>query len=778
MMKNLETQYHRYIRAIVAVLSGCLFLFTLGIVTPSHAIEKWAIQIRHWDTAKIRTDSLSQKSVHRNLKPDTKNRKMGPGLKKYISQKFSGKTLSGIEPDAFRDSHMVRLILKTSDMTDSFAYRIGPYGARILRKQSGLVIVEVPRTKAEEMINEIEEIEYARKPFVTFLLGEVSEGVDLTGADGFYSNGMTGSGVKIAVIDGGFKGLPEAQSNGDMPYDVETHDFSGRGLETEYYHGTQCAEIIHDMAPDAELHLLKIYNEIDLYYAFDYCLDNDIDIISMSIGFFGTGPGDGTGPLNEACDVLRQNGILPVVCAGNKAVTDLGAISGGQHWEGMFNDSNNDDTHEFIPGDLNSDYNIIGAFPEQDDDGNPLTSEVFIVMRWNDWPTTDVDFDMYLVELDNETGEIIGEVAASTDIQDGSQPPIEIISMDIPDSENYQHNYVLVVRKSSGEPSGIELELYLGGNCFFIPFTQQPLPIATSSSSMTEPADAQSVFAVGAIDYTNWSTGPQEGFSSQGPTNAWAGSSARIKPDIMGPDGVSVYSGEPPFLGFFGTSAATPHVAGAAALILSIDPAQSPEELQSFLESNAIDMGVPGKDNEYGWGRLNMDISDIRLPIGGEIKTENETPLCAMVLANGQHMFTCGANLGLYDLVVPLDENGRITLYGFCSGFAPFKTILTPDEALSFDITMARAAVGSREIEITVQTEQGTANPEWVRISGTVYYDETPLCAMVLANGQSMFSCGANLGTFDLEVPLNENSEITFYSFCSGFAPYKDVIAP
>ena len=153
--------------------------------------------------------------------------------------------------------------------------------------------------------------------------------------------------------------------------------------------------------------------------------------------------------------------------------------------------------------------------------------------------------------------------------------------------------------------------------------------------------------------------------------------------------------------------------------------------------------------------------------------TYDGTPLCAMVLANGQYMFTCGDNLGIWDLEVPLDSNGLITLYGFCSGFSPFKTVLTPSEALDFDITMIRAAAGSREIDITMRTEPGDSNPNWVRISGTVTYDGTPLCAMVLANGQAMFSCGADLGTFDLEVPLDGNGDITLYGFASGCAPYK-----
>ena len=58
-------------------------------------------------------------------------------------------------------------------------------------------------------------------------------------------------------------------------------------------------------------------------------------------------------------------------------------------------------------------------------------------------------------------------------------------------------------------------------------------------------------------------------------------------------------------------------------------------------------------------------------------------------------------------------------------------------------------------------------------------HDGQDLCAMVLANGQTMFSCGVNLGVFDLEVPLEpDTGEITLQVFASGFAPYKDVFVP
>ena len=167
-----------------------------------------------------------------------------------------------------------------------------------------------------------------------------------------------------------------------------------------------------------------------------------------------------------------------------------------------------------------------------------------------------------------------------------------------------------------------------------------------------------------------------------------------------------------------------------------------------------------------------------RVTISGLISLADGTPLCTMVLANGQYIFTCGDTLGIYDLDVPLDEYGEITFYAFCSGFAPFKIILGPEGPWYYDIAMTRPPAGSKKMEITVQTEPGTTKPGWVRINGTASYDGIPLCSVILANGQKMFSCGVDLGTFDLEVPLDTNGEITLYYFCSGFAPYKDVFAP
>jgi subtilisin family serine protease len=56
--------------------------------------------------------------------------------------------------------------------------------------------------------------------------------------------------------------------------------------------------------------------------------------------------------------------------------------------------------------------------------------------------------------------------------------------------------------------------------------------------------------------------------------------------------------------GFAGTSAAAPHVAGAAALVKQRFPLYSPAGIQSYLLRHAADLGAAGTDNLFGAGAL------------------------------------------------------------------------------------------------------------------------------------------------------------------------------
>ena len=148
----------------------------------------------------------------------------------------------------------------------------------------------------------------------------------------------------------------------------------------------------------------------------------------------------------------------------------------------------------------------------------------------------------------------------------------------------------------------------------------------------------------------------------------------------------------------------------------------------------------------------------------------NGTPVCAMVLANGQYMFTCSGD-GSFNVDVPLDGNGQITVYTFCSGLSPWKQIIYPEDGIDMQIEL-QASDGGQGMDVSYDL-QGI-DSKWIRVTGTVTYNGSPVCAMALANGQYMFTCSGD-GSFSLDVPLDSNGEITLYCFCSGLPPYKYV---
>ncbi|MCP4345010.1 MAG: hypothetical protein GY795_05730 [Desulfobacterales bacterium] len=156
----------------------------------------------------------------------------------------------------------------------------------------------------------------------------------------------------------------------------------------------------------------------------------------------------------------------------------------------------------------------------------------------------------------------------------------------------------------------------------------------------------------------------------------------------------------------------------------------------------------------------------------------NETPLCAMVLANGQYMFSCGENEGIYEMDIPLDENGMLTLFCFVDGFAPFSQELTWEQGANFDINMSLASPDYPRMVLNPETEP-IAGTGRFKISGTVAGEGgTKLCAMALANGQHVFSCGENTGAYELDVPLNTDGEIVLFGFVDGFQPYSYTFKP
>ncbi len=427
----------------------------------------------------------------------------------------------------------------------------------------GLWEVRIPWAAVQELAN-LSDVRFVRgpmrpQPVVT------SEGVNLTGAATWHRRAELGQGVRVAVIDVEFGGLDQAVAAGELRV-AWSRDYTGTGLGAGG-HGVACAEIISDMAPQAELFLMKVDNEVQLAAAVRDAVQLGVQVISHSVAWFNTNFYDGTGVV---CDIVRwatDRGILWVNAAGN--------FGDGAHWEGPWHDQDGDGLLDFGPG---QNVNLFDA---------PADRALGLWLTWDGWPTTDQDYDLYLVQM--PFGNI---VASSTNNQTGGQPPGEQIVYYPLKAGTYG-----VVIRAYNAPGKPRLELYCT--------TQVKLQHAVKESSVPAPSDLESVLTVGAMGWSTWSGGPARPYTSQGPTNpSRLNARALVKPDLMGPDGVSTMTyGQGKFAG---TSASAPHVAGAAAVVWAARPGWSGPDVRRWLEANAVDMGHPGKDNVYGAGRLQL----------------------------------------------------------------------------------------------------------------------------------------------------------------------------
>jgi subtilisin family serine protease len=396
------------------------------------------------------------------------------------------------------------------------------------------------------------------------------EGVATTGAAAWHSAGLRGAGARVAVIDLGFGGWRRSRANGDLPASTVAVSFCPTGAfdgAAAYDHGTAVAEIVAEMAPSARLYLICVQTVAALGQAKEYAKQHGIHVVNHSASWFNSSRGDDSGALDTPAGIVadaRASGILWVNAAGNRAQ---------QHWRGTFSDTDGDEWHEFAPG----------------DEGNTILVSpgvhTCVALKWDGWPTTAVDYDLYLVR--DPEGVV---VASSTTSQTGTQPPTELAC--------YAN------ASPVGRAIGIAVHGYSAAASPRLDLFVYPTPDLehqVAEGSVTEPGSSSAALTVGAVC---WQNDGLEAFSSRGPTI-----DGRMKPDLAAPDWVSSFAygrfgGCGGRSGFAGTSAASPHVAGAAALVKGANPSFGPAELQQYLESHALDLGAPGRDASFGAGRL------------------------------------------------------------------------------------------------------------------------------------------------------------------------------
>jgi len=364
----------------------------------------------------------------------------------------------------------------------------------------------------------------------------------------------------VGIIDTGFQGFQSLQ--GDLPPTdrITTRSFLDAGdIESDTVHGAGVAEIVFDIAPDVDFVFANIETSGDLSSAIDFMINQGVDVIGMSLGFFNAGPGNGTGPIVDITERAPQEGVPFITSTGNQA---------DRHWIGAERDDDGDGFHEFAAGDETNSF--VGEAGER--------VEIFMIWDFDDWASSRQDFDLVLTDA---TGDIIDQ---SRNRQAGivGQLAAESTDVELPADGIY---HIIIRRIEASGPETLELHTLFSGLEHVVP-----------GRSLTVPADGRQIVAVGA---TFWGNDQVEFFSSRGPTK-----DGRIKPDFAAPDGVSTESFGPG--GFFGTSAAAPHMVGAVALLRARLGLVSAEQALQILEARALDIAAPGRDNRSGVGRLSL----------------------------------------------------------------------------------------------------------------------------------------------------------------------------
>jgi len=446
------------------------------------------------------------------------------------------------------------------------------------------------------------------------------------------STGIRNSSGVLNSSSGGITGH-SFQSNGDLEgLPSGTCGFAGAGAE-----GTALLEIVYDIAPGAKLFFDNSSTDMEFNQAVND-LAGKADVVMDDINFFGL-PYDGTSIVSQNTASALNNASNPIrgyyTAVGNNA---------RQHYLGLYQDSGVDGTTLGLPaGDLHlfqlnsttSDILDLGPTPT-DRVILPINGEVVVVLTWDDpFGASSNNYDLYFI---NET---TGKVAASsTDIQNGTQDPVEFI--DYTNKTGAQSNFDIVIQNVNNQAQAKHLSLFL-----FQPecALAGPLPIApgyteihnynTVASSVAAEADAGgspvSVVSVGAIAANDPGNQDIEYFSSNGPTL-----DGRVKPDVTGIDGVSITGAGKFENPFYGTSAATPHAAGIAALLLQAAPcllanstgardsADARATLRSLVLINSVPLGAPIPNNIFGYGRLNaLAAADLAVPTAQAMANES-----------------------------------------------------------------------------------------------------------------------------------------------------------
>ena len=424
---------------------------------------------------------------------------------------------------------------------------------------------------------------------------------------------VNGKGVKVGILSDSYNNLGTAGigvASGELPghdnpfkfkkpVDVLEDLDDGTGTDE----GRGMAEIVHDVAPGAELAFHTAFmGEANFAQGIQDLAKKGCKVITDDV-FYYDEPFFQDGIIAQSVDLAKKKGVAYFSSAGNN-----------------FNNSYESDYRssavEFLgPGNGTAhNFSAPGTTPRYLQPVYIPPGGTFIASFQWDQPSftaggegASTDFDIFLINSNNQ----VVALGASDNIASGD--PIEVFGYN-----NFTNNptfFVLILKYAGPDPSRLKYNMY-GDAQFYL--TTNPIP-GILSPTLVGHAKAAGAIATAAAFYKNTpaygvDTPRVEWFSSlAGTPNYFDPAGNRIapvmrnKPEITAPDGGNTSFFDPfgngdisqdadTFPNFFGTSAAAPHAAGVAALMIEAEKLNNltPGQIKGILAAHATDM-----DNIY-----------------------------------------------------------------------------------------------------------------------------------------------------------------------------------